>query len=60
MATIRILVRRLVQEDNGVAMIEYALLAALISLAAVSAISGVGTAVNAKFTRVANVLNRPQ
>jgi pilus assembly protein Flp/PilA len=47
---------RFVREDEGQDLIEYALLAAFISLAAVAAITALGTAVNNVYTRVSATL----
>ncbi len=41
---------------RGATMIEYALLASLISIVAITAITNTGTAVNAKFETVSNAL----
>lgn len=46
------LVMRLLNETEGQDLIEYALLAALIALAAVVAMNQLGTAINTKFTSV--------
>ena len=46
------LIVRLVREDAGQDLIEYALLAGLISLASVVAITALGTAIQGKFTQV--------
>jgi len=46
------LVVRFVREDAGQDLIEYALLAGLISLASVVAITALGTAIQGKFTAV--------
>ena len=46
------LFNRFVAEDNGQDLIEYALLAGLISLASVIAITALGTAIQGKFTAV--------
>jgi len=46
------LFNRLVREDSGQDLIEYALLAGLISLASVVAITALGTAIQNKFTDV--------
>ena len=43
---------RLVREEQGQDLIEYALLAGLISLASVLAITALGTAIQGKFTQV--------
>ena len=50
------LLRRLVREDDGQDLIEYALLAAFISLAAVAAITQLGTAINNIYTKISNTL----
>jgi pilus assembly protein Flp/PilA len=47
---------RLVREDNGQDLIEYALLAALIALAATVAIGGVGTKLNTLFVAVKDAI----
>ena len=44
--------RALVRDDRGQDLIEYALLAGLISLASVLAITALGTAIQGKFTQV--------
>ena len=41
---------------KGAAMIEYALLAALISIVAVGTLGLIGTGVSAKFTQISNAL----
>jgi len=46
------LVIRFIREDRGQDLIEYALLAGLISLASVVAITALGTAIQNKFTDV--------
>ncbi len=46
------LIVRFVREDAGQDLIEYALLAGLISLASVLAITALGTAIQGKFTAV--------
>jgi pilus assembly protein Flp/PilA len=48
---------RFVREDEGQDLIEYALLAAFISLAAVLAIQSLGSAVNDVYTRVSTTLS---
>jgi pilus assembly protein Flp/PilA len=48
---------RFVREEEGQDLIEYALLAAFISLAAVLAIQQLGTAVNNVYTKVSATLN---
>lgn len=51
------LIVRFVREDEGQDLIEYALLAAFISLAAVLAITQLGTAVNNVYTTVSSTLD---
>jgi pilus assembly protein Flp/PilA len=46
------LVSRFIHEEAGQDLIEYALLAAFISVAAVAAISTIGTALNTSFENV--------
>ena len=46
------LIVRFVREDAGQDLIEYALLAGLISLASVVAITALGTALQGKFTQI--------
>jgi pilus assembly protein Flp/PilA len=48
------LFNRFVREEQGQDLIEYALLAGLISLASVLAITALGTAIQNKFTQVGN------
>ena len=50
------LLLRLVREDDGQDLIEYALLAAFISLAAVAAITQLGTAINNIYTKISSTL----
>jgi pilus assembly protein Flp/PilA len=50
------LIVRFVREDEGQDLIEYALLAAFISLAAVLAIQNLGSSVNNVYTKVSATL----
>ncbi len=52
--------KRLVLEEEGVTLIEYALVAALIAMAAVIALGLVGSAVNNLFTVVAEAFSNAQ
>ena len=47
---------RFVREERGQDLIEYALLAALISMASILAITGLGTAIQDKYLEVAPVV----
>lgn len=46
------LISRLVKEEEGATIIEYVLLAALISVIAIAAITGIGTQVKGKYEGV--------
>ena len=48
--------KRLLTETEGQDLIEYALLAALIALAAITAMSNLGGAINSKFNAVSSSL----
>ena len=48
--------RRLARDDRGVTAIEYTLIACLISIAAIVAMTNVGTKVNAVMSNVANAM----
>lgn len=50
-------IQRFMREEDGVTMIEYALIAALISVVAVTAIKAVGTDLNALFTTISSNMN---
>ena len=50
------LFKRFVVEEQGQDLIEYALLAGLISLASVTAIGALGTAIGDKYTAIAPVV----
>ncbi len=44
------------EEESGQGMVEYALIIALISIAAIAIMGTVGNAINDKFTNVSNAL----
>lgn len=48
---------RLAKNQKGVAAIEYGLIAALISVACIGALQGVGNRLNTTFNKVSNALN---
>ena len=50
------LITRLIKDENGVAAIEYGLIAALIAVAAVSVMQTVGTNLSSTFSTVASNL----
>ena len=52
------LIQRFVREEDGQDIIEYALLAAFISIAAILAIKAIGPKVNTYFTNVSSDSNR--
>lgn len=49
-------VQRFAREDDGVTMVEYGLLAALIAVVCIIAITNVGTELNVVFTNIASAL----
>jgi len=51
------LVMRFVREDEGQDLVEYALLLALIALAAITTMGLLGTAINNKYNSATNSLN---
>jgi pilus assembly protein Flp/PilA len=48
---------KLIKNEKGATAIEYGLIAALIAVAAIAAMSSVGTALNTTFTGIAGNLN---
>ena len=48
---------KLLKNSDGATAIEYGLIAALIAVAAIGAMQGVGTKLNTTFTNVSNSLN---
>ena len=47
-------IRKLIKDKKGATAIEYGLIAALIAVAAITAMQGIGTSLNATFTNVSN------
>ena len=47
---------KLLRNDEGATAIEYGLIAALIAVAAIGAMQGIGTKLNSTFNTVSNVL----
>jgi len=56
MKSIAVGIKRFLQEEEGASMVEYGLLAALISIVCIIAITGVGTNLNQVFLTVCNAL----
>jgi pilus assembly protein Flp/PilA len=50
-------ISRFIRDESGVTAIEYALIASLIAVAIISAVSTVGGKVSTVFTEVGNALN---
>jgi len=48
---------RLIRDEEGATAIEYGLIAALISVAAIGAMQGIGNKLNTTFNNVSNSLN---
>jgi pilus assembly protein Flp/PilA len=51
-----ILIEGFIRDESGATAIEYALIAGFVSIATVTAVGGLGSAVNAKFTTVSTAL----
>jgi len=56
MKNLNTLLRKLLHEDSGQDLIEYALIAALIALAAITAMKGLTTKINSEFNSIGNSL----
>jgi pilus assembly protein Flp/PilA len=50
------LISRFVRDESGATAIEYGLIAALISVVIITALTAIGTGLTTKFTSVANAL----
>lgn len=57
MKTLKLLVQRLVKDESGGEVLEYALIAGLIIVGAIAVITAVGTKVLAKWTAVSDGLD---
>jgi pilus assembly protein Flp/PilA len=55
--TLQTLKARIVKDEQGQDLIEYALVVALIAFAAVAGMSGVATKINAAFTSIGSMLD---
>lgn len=53
------LFRRLFQDESGAAMVEYALLVALIALVAIVGVAATGTSINAQFAKISCKIASP-
>jgi pilus assembly protein Flp/PilA len=52
----RIFIRRLARSERGATAIEYGLIAALIAVAAITAMQGLGSSLNTTFTNVSTAM----
>jgi pilus assembly protein Flp/PilA len=50
---------RFVKDESGATAIEYGLIAALIAVAAITAMQGLGTSLNRTFTNVSTAMTTP-
>ncbi len=50
-------IRKLIRDKKGATAIEYGLIAALIAVAAITAMQGLGTSLNTTFTTVSGSMN---
>ena len=51
--------RQLIRDEKGATAIEYGLIAALIAVAAITAMQGLGTSLNTTFTNVSTAMTNP-
>ena len=58
MANIKIMTNRFIQDESGQNLIEYALIACLIGLAAITSISTVANAITAAFSNISSNLTK--
>ena len=49
-------IRKLIRDKKGATAIEYGLIAALIAVAAITAMQGIGTSLNTTFTNVSTAM----
>ncbi len=49
-------IRKLIKDKKGATAIEYGLIAALIAVAAITAMQGIGTSLNTTFTNVSTAM----
>jgi pilus assembly protein Flp/PilA len=49
-------IKNFIQEEDGVTAIEYGLIAALIAVVIIGAVTSVGTSLSAKFTQIATAI----
>jgi pilus assembly protein Flp/PilA len=50
-------IRKMIRDTKGATAIEYGLIAALIAVAAITAMQGIGTSLNSTFTNVSESLD---
>lgn len=55
----RTFIQRFLQEEDGAAMVEYALLVALIALVAIVGVSATGTSINSQFAKISCKITNP-
>ena len=55
----RSMVQRFLKDEDGAAMVEYALLVALIALVAIVGVSATGTSINAQFAKISCKISNP-
>ena len=49
-------IRKIIRDNKGATAIEYGLIAALIAVAAITAMSGLGTSLNSTFTNISTAM----
>lgn len=56
MKSLAVGIKRFLQEEEGVTMVEYGLIAALIAIVCILAITGLGTNLNTAFVTICNAI----
>ena len=55
----KLILRRIFRDESGAAMVEYALLVALIALVAIVGVSAMGTSINGQFAKISCKIATP-
>ncbi len=50
-------IRKIIRDDKGATAIEYGLIAALIAVAAITAMQGLGSSLNSTFTNISTAMS---
>lgn len=59
MSAMKAVLRRFLRDEEGAAMVEYALLVALVALAAIVGVAATGNSINGQFNKIACKIKTP-